>query len=214
MSRPAPAGKGAASGTGPEAASVSSQCVKAGQASSYPWSPFTCLGIPVCVHVPVPVSSGLNTRVTGYMLPHACLHVCMHYLWIRLHEPFHRCLSLQVPLHTHVGLFSHLSFSPCVSLWLYMFLGACVFRDRVRPGPTLTHREEVRLTDSAAPGSLWLCVPACAQTPRSWVSQGEAVLLTDGAAHPETLQGISICQPSWCSPSLWPRLRLRHLRLS
>ena len=37
-----------------------------------------------------------------------------------------------------------------------------MFRDGVRPGPTLTHREGVRLTDSAAPGSLWVYVLACA----------------------------------------------------
>lgn len=49
-----------------------------------------------------------------------------------------------------------------------------------------------------------MCVPVCAcmytQTPWSWVNKGEKAVLTEGAAHPGTLQGFSICRLPWCSP--------------
>lgn len=98
-----------------------------------------------------------------------------------------------------------------------MFLGVYVQRQG-EARPTLTHREGVRLTDSATPGSLCKCVLVCAcmctEMPGSWVNRGEKVVPTDGAAHPETLQGASICQLPWCSPLLRPRFPLRQLRLS
>lgn len=179
----------------PEVALVSSECMRAEGAGSYPRSSFLCLCTSFRCPCLCPVCVFRCTCLSTCISLTACLHMCV-------------CMSLfpQVLVtapprtHTEVSVL-HLSFSPRVSVAVHVSRCLCVQRQgEARPN---THTEGGdRQCHPREP--VYVCACMCTEMPGSWVNKGEKVVLTDGAAHPETLQGASICQLPGCSPSSGP----------
>lgn len=145
--------RGSCLGTGPEVALVSSECRRADGAGSYPPSSFLCVSTSFQCPCLCPVCVFRCTCLSTCVSLTACLHMCVGM------SLFPQVL-LTAPPHTHtwrcLGL--HLSFSPCRPVAVHV--SRCLmFRDRVRPGPTLPHREGVRQCHPWEP--MYVCAGVC-----------------------------------------------------
>lgn len=127
---------GAASGTGPEAALAPLESRCAGGASS-----LAAHQVPACISARLRLPALAPQASPGdsprqHPCCSACLHMCVSAslralpLALLACVCFHRCLSLQVPLRTHmeVSIFAPVSFSMYLSVgpWLCTDLGVCV----------------------------------------------------------------------------------------
>lgn len=147
----------------------------------------------VCLQAHVPQHTCLLT---------ACFHICV--CTSACTASGSACMSISTgachcrcPPHAHVG------FCFCTCIFRHVYLRDCAcFSVSVcsETGGCQAQHAQGRgsgLTDGAAPGSLCMCMQLCAclcsEMPRSRVNKGEKVMLTAGAAHPGTPQGVSIC---------------------